>query len=208
MVHNILATALALPLLVASLPSIVSRSSLPPCSNVDRPCSCPAGATFRNITTYATIGATANDIGDLTNNFFETTWFNLTLLSTTGIYNEYGATRTFSIGDSATLTEELIESETYHDGSFIQRYRQNPDPPEVEKPGGGGTFDGYWETFSVQQTSVSDESTVIYAAYRCDIGDPFDTAGFHQGVINDAISVLTSEGLLTGTNVAPYSTNS
>ena len=50
-----------------------------------------------------------------------------------------------------------------------------PDPPEVEKPEaeGGGTFDGYWETFSVQQTSVSDESTVIYAAYRCDIGDPF-----------------------------------
>lgn len=41
---------------------------------------------------------------------FETTWFNLTLLSTTGIYNEYGATRTFSIGDSATLTEEVCLS--------------------------------------------------------------------------------------------------
>ncbi len=31
-----------------------------------------------------------------------------------------------------------------------------------------------------------------------------DTATFHVNSIDDAISVLTSEGKLTGTNVAPY----
>ena len=38
---------------------------------------------------------------------FNTTWFDLNLLSTTGVYNEYGATRTFSIGDNVTLTEKV-----------------------------------------------------------------------------------------------------
>ena len=36
---------------------------------------------------------------------FDTTWFGLDLLNTTGVYNMYGATRTFSIGDNVTLTE-------------------------------------------------------------------------------------------------------
>lgn len=35
-----------------------------------------------------------------------------------------------------------------------------------------------------------------------------DTVTFHVDCINDAISVLTSEGLLTGTNVAPYTISS
>ena len=96
-------------------------------------------------------------------------------------------------------------------------------PAEVQKPAaeGGGTFDGYWETLAVTQTSVADESNVAYGAYRCNIGDPFgkfanacissllmlvrlDTVTFHVDSINYAISALTSEGLLTGTNTAPY----
>ncbi len=36
---------------------------------------------------------------------FDTSWFDLVLLNTTGVYNTYGATRTFSIGDNVTLTE-------------------------------------------------------------------------------------------------------
>lgn len=40
---------------------------------------------------------------------FNTTWFDLVLLSTTGIDNAIGATRTFSISanNSVTLTEEV-----------------------------------------------------------------------------------------------------
>ena len=46
-------------------------------------------------------------------------------------------------------------------------------PAIVETPGDTAAFDGYWETIAVQQTSVWDESSVVYSAYRCDIGDPF-----------------------------------
>ena len=38
---------------------------------------------------------------------FNTTWFDLDLISTTGVYDEYGATRTFSVGDNVTLTEKV-----------------------------------------------------------------------------------------------------
>ena len=38
---------------------------------------------------------------------FETSWFDLDLINTTGVYNEYGATRTFSVGDNVTLTEKV-----------------------------------------------------------------------------------------------------
>ena len=114
------AVALALPVLVSA--------SLPPCGNIDQPCSCPAGSTFKNITTYATIGATANDCGAVMNDYeavrrfksgtqmltwsfavFNTTWFGLVLLSTTGTDNVVGATRTFSISadNSVNLTEEV-----------------------------------------------------------------------------------------------------
>ncbi|KAK0510309.1 hypothetical protein JMJ35_007703 [Cladonia borealis] len=199
-------TCLVLPFLALSLAFPTSRSTLPLCNDIPQPCSCPAGATFENTTTYATIGAKARDIGHVTNDFFNTTWFDVVVIRTTGVDNVYGATRTFSIGDNATLTEKLIERAVYPDGSFIQRYRQNPVPAEVQKPAaeGGGTFVGYWETLTVTQTSVADESNVAYGAYRCNIGDPFDTVTFHVDSINYAIAALTSEGLLTGTNTAPY----
>lgn len=37
----------------------VSKSKLPPCSNTDRPCSCPKPATLHNISTFAVLGANA-----------------------------------------------------------------------------------------------------------------------------------------------------
>ncbi|KAM0801831.1 hypothetical protein BDR22DRAFT_847195 [Usnea florida] len=63
------AVALAIPLLASASasPSPSPSPSLPPCSNIDRPCSCPAGSTFKNITTTATIGASAGDCKDVMN---------------------------------------------------------------------------------------------------------------------------------------------
>ena len=128
MAPTLLRTCLVLPFLALALASPYPRrhrSTLPPCSDICRPCSCPAGATFVNTTTYATIGATASDIGSVTNNcmvpqqwyitrmltgkptVFDTTWFDLSLISTTRVYDEYGATRTFSVGDNVTLTEKV-----------------------------------------------------------------------------------------------------
>ena len=59
MLHLITVVALALPLLTSA--------SLPPCGDIDQPCSCPTGSTFKNITTYATIGASAKDCADVMN---------------------------------------------------------------------------------------------------------------------------------------------
>ena len=123
MVHSIFSFALVVPFLALSFASPTLRSILPLCSDICQPCSCPTGATFENITTYATIGAKADDIANITNDcrtcghqqtsevltlvpsVFSTSWFNLSLQRTTGIDNVYGATRTFSIGGNATLTE-------------------------------------------------------------------------------------------------------
>ena len=128
MAPTLLRTCLVLPLIALSLASPNPRrprSTLPLCSDIIQPCSCPAGATFVNTTTYATIGATASDIGAVTNNcmirqqwyrtcmltrrrsVFNTSWFDLDLISTTGVYNEYGATRTISAGGDVTLTEKV-----------------------------------------------------------------------------------------------------
>lgn len=49
----------------------------------------------------------------------------------------------------------------------------SPAPILLKAPSGNAYFDGYWETIAVQQTSISDESTIQYNAYRCDIGSPF-----------------------------------
>lgn len=65
--YSTILAALALPLMAAAAPAVDARQRLPPCSNIDRPCSCPAGTQFKNVTTYAVIGATAKDIGDVVN---------------------------------------------------------------------------------------------------------------------------------------------
>ena len=67
MAHILRRTCLVLPFLALSLAVPTSRSTLPLCGDIPQPCSCPAGATFENTTTYATIGAKASDIGHVTN---------------------------------------------------------------------------------------------------------------------------------------------
>ncbi|MCJ1455734.1 hypothetical protein MMC28_006090 [Mycoblastus sanguinarius] len=198
MMRTILTATLALPLLV--------WADLPLCSNTIQPCSCPAGSTFKNITTYGVIGATASDVGSVMNNFWETNWIGTTSSNLTGTDNVVGATRTlaFTVNNTAyALTEELIDYEVDADGSFLQRFRQNPTPAIIAQP--GGYFEGYWETIDVQQTLMPNESAIIFSAYRCDIGDSFDTANFHVTKIQNASSILADEGKHTGEDIAPYS---
>lgn len=44
------------------LPDPPIPRGLPPCSSIDRPCTCPSGSTFHNITTVAILGASAWDV--------------------------------------------------------------------------------------------------------------------------------------------------
>ena len=127
MVRSIFAAVLALPLLVLGAPS---NTTLPPCSNVDRPCSCPAGTTFKNVSSYGIIGATAADVGVAMNNckvlrcsndfkmliqtleVFNTDWTGLPPVSVSGTDDVPGATRTFNITANGTSYEltELVQS--------------------------------------------------------------------------------------------------
>lgn len=130
MVRSIFAAALALPLLALGAPSPASNTTLPPCSNVDRPCSCPAGTTFKNVSSYGIIGATAADVGVAMNNckvfrcaidllmltrslkVFNTGWTGLPPVSVSGTDDVPGATRTFNITANGTSYEltELVPS--------------------------------------------------------------------------------------------------
>lgn len=130
MVRSIFAAVLALPLLALGAPYPASNTSLPPCSNIDRPCSCPAGTTFKNVSSYGVIGATAADVGVAMNNckvppcasdlpiltqsiaVFNTDWTGLPPVSVSGTDDVPGATRTFNITANGTSYEltELVPS--------------------------------------------------------------------------------------------------
>lgn len=67
MISSVFAAVLALPVLALASPAPTSGSTLPPCSNVNRPCSCPAGTQFKNVTSYGIIGAPASDVAAVMN---------------------------------------------------------------------------------------------------------------------------------------------
>lgn len=143
----------------------------------------------------------------------DTTWFGLDSLNITGRHNTVGETRTFNITANNTwysLTEQLIQEQVSPDGSFVQRYRQNPATPVVKVPQaqGGGEYHGYWATLTAQQTVVKNETAISYYVYRCDIGVPFDTAPYHENSLRNVSTILTRRGKHTGVDIAPFSTTS
>ncbi|CAF9907255.1 hypothetical protein IMSHALPRED_005483 [Imshaugia aleurites] len=142
---------------------------------------------------------------------FNTGWTGLPPVSVSGTDDVPGATRTFNItanGTSYELTELLIQWSAKPDGSFQQRYRQNPKTPVVTIPAaqGGYSYHGYWATLKGQQTLVPNETSILYNVYRCDIGVPFNTAPAHESSIANISSILSKEGELTGVSITPFST--
>lgn len=192
MVSGVFAAVLALPVLALAAPAPTNSSALPPCGNLNRPCSCPGGTQFRNVTSYGIIGAPASDVAAVMNDCkfyrslcscswtyqfntdlqpdFVSDWTGLSPVRVTGTDDEVGATRTFNItanGASYELTEQvsfplnsspitpqhdfrkqhpspqsshtynaliqLIEWASEPDGSFSQRYRQNPSKSHIKR---------------------------------------------------------------------------
>jgi hypothetical protein len=87
---------------------------------------------------------------------------------------------------------QLVEWTTSPDGSFTQVYQQSPsklsptplrnqsrtytvtiDPPVVEVPGGGGSFNGMWQSVTGQQTVIANETAISWKNWRCDVEEPF-----------------------------------
>ncbi|KAL3435005.1 hypothetical protein BDV09DRAFT_185443 [Aspergillus tetrazonus] len=173
---------------------------LPPCNEVYRPCRCPPGTTFKNLTTFGIIGAPAIDVQRVLGDF---------PISVTGDGHVPGATRTFNFtvpnAGSYLFTEELVEWTTTPDGSFTQVYQQSPNPPVVEVPGGGGSFNGMWQSVTGQQTVIANETAISWKNWRCDVGEPFPAAASHEIGIMRASEILDEMGLRTGVDIPVFS---
>jgi hypothetical protein len=59
--YSVLLACLA-PVLAATCPD---PNGLPPCDTEYRPCRCPAGATFKNLTSFGVIGAPAIEVRNI-----------------------------------------------------------------------------------------------------------------------------------------------
>ncbi|KAL4771703.1 hypothetical protein BDW60DRAFT_57225 [Aspergillus nidulans var. acristatus] len=186
---------------------------LPPCNEVYRPCRCPPGTTFKNLTTFGIIGAPAIDVqrvlGDWPLVIFNLTLQGLVPISVTGDGHVPGATRTFNFtvpnAGYYLFTEELVEWTTSPDGSFTQVYQQSPNPPVVEVPGGGGSFNGMWQSVTGQQTVIANETAISWKNWRCDVEEPFPAAASHEIGIIRASEILGEMGLRTGVDIPVFS---
>ncbi|RDW93188.1 uncharacterized protein DSM5745_00510 [Aspergillus mulundensis] len=183
---------------------------LPPCNSEYRPCRCPPGSTFKNFTSFSLIGAPAAHVQIVMGDFFDMTFQSLTPNSTTGSNQVAGATRSFNFTVPAAgyylFREELTKWKTWPDGSFIQEYRQHPDPPLVKVPGGGGGYYGMWQRIIGQQTLIPNETALVWKNWRCDIGEPFPAVLSHENGMNKASSMLQDLGLHTGVDIKAYTT--
>ncbi|KAL4996286.1 hypothetical protein BDV10DRAFT_187233 [Aspergillus recurvatus] len=198
---------------------------LPLCNEMYRPCRCPHGTTFKNLTTFGIVGAPAIDVqgvmGDWPLVVFDLTFQGLVPISVTGDGHVAGATRTFNftVPDAGyyLFTEELVEWTALPDGSFNQKYRQGGNPPAVDVPGGGGGYYGMWHSVTGQQTAIANETAISWQNWRCDIGEPFRkltclilldledaAATSHENGITRASEILNEMGLRTGVDIQSF----
>ncbi|GES61360.1 hypothetical protein ATEIFO6365_0011001900 [Aspergillus terreus] len=193
--------------LAAGIMATATPTSLPPCSMVDRPCKCPPGTTFKNLTTYGVIGAPARDVQDIMGSFFDLQFQGgLVPSSTKGKDNVPGAVRSFNFSGPAgyyVISEQLTRWKTSPDGSFNQQYQQSPKPPVVQVPG-AGAYHGGWTSIVGQQTVVRNETAIAWKNWRCETGETFPSATSHEGGITNTSAVLEKQGKLTGVSIAAF----
>lgn len=192
--------------LVASVPG--NHHKLPLCGPIERPCRCPSGTTFKNLTTFGIIGAPAVHIEKIMGSFFDISYMHgLAPISTTGTDRKPGATRTFNLtgpAGSYLISEVLTKYKVAADGSWFQQFGQSPKPPSVQIPG-GGTYHGQWHTFTGDQTKIANETVLTWKNWRCEVGDTFPAAIGHEEAITNVSSILRKQGLNTGVDVQSFS---
>ncbi|KAI1810899.1 hypothetical protein GGS20DRAFT_589092 [Poronia punctata] len=117
-------------LAVALAPSVLAAATfLLPCSAISgTPCRCPDGTVYSESITAALIGATANDVGMITNDFFNVSWQGTPVFSKQGPNNfPLLSVRTINITTSVgvyPVTQRLTFRLIFPDGSFEQKYEQ------------------------------------------------------------------------------------
>ncbi|KAH6623078.1 hypothetical protein F5144DRAFT_352417 [Chaetomium tenue] len=181
---------------------------LPPCDTKYRPCRCPAGATFKNLTSYGVIGAPAVEVRNIMGKFLNIEFQGgLIPASTTGQEGVPGASRTFNFSAPAggfyQITEVLVKYKESPDGSFVNMNQQDPKTPVVAIPG-GGTYMGQWSEIIGEQTLIANETVVAWRNWRCETGETFPAAHSHEEGIRNASAVIAAAGKHTGVDVAPF----
>ncbi|KAI3336487.1 hypothetical protein HD806DRAFT_542375 [Xylariaceae sp. AK1471] len=198
----------AVTLLMTSLAPLVlgAPASLLPCSTISgTPCRCPIGTDYSESVSTAIIGATATDVGHLTNNFFNPLWAGIEPYSVQGPDNFPG----LSIRDSNISTavgvygisERLTFRFIFPDGSFEQKFEQRGTIPYYS---GNGSFSGHWVTLKGDRI-FENQTLVRFSNYACNTGHPIDFATFHENALINATSILTASGVIGGISTEPIS---
>ncbi|KAF2675591.1 hypothetical protein K458DRAFT_381227 [Lentithecium fluviatile CBS 122367] len=194
-------------LATAGLTAAAPPKNLPACSIVDRRCKCPAGSTFKNLTSFGIIGAPAIEVQKIMGPFLNIEFQGgLIPASETGKEGKPGASRTFHFNGPEgpyNITEVLMEFKAFKDGSFAQIYQQALKPASVHIPG-GGTYHGNWVVIKGQQTLIANETVVAWRNWRCEEGETFPAALSHEGGIANASAIIAKAGKRTGVDVTPF----
>ncbi|PQE23433.1 hypothetical protein CJF30_00010515 [Rutstroemia sp. NJR-2017a BBW] len=198
-----------------------------PCStNSQLPCLCPSGTDYWESSTWAVIGATAQDVKDLIMDYYKCAWLGVVPYETHGPDNKPGVSiRTSFLPTKVgvySITEKemarlkqhlslhimpwkLVENLDINPrGGFIEKFEQLASTVPVPYTSGNGSFSGYWVT--LESTYIFQNETAIrWSIYACETGHARNFAVFHENALKNATTVLAAQGKIKGTNIGPYS---
>ncbi|KAI1823947.1 hypothetical protein F4861DRAFT_297968 [Xylaria intraflava] len=184
---------------------------LPACSSLaSKPCQCPDGTQYLECVTVGVIGANAHDVEHLVNDFYNISWqIGSKPYKTKGPNNKVGSIRSVKYPivpkGIEDVEERLVARSVAPDGSFTTAFEQVQ--PSIPYPDGNGVFAGWWGSIS-GIAATGDETIVTWTNWACETAHIRSFAGFHEISLNNATKILTAQGKVRGTNVAPVSAQS
>ncbi|RYC58921.1 hypothetical protein CHU98_g7284 [Xylaria longipes] len=180
-----------------------------PCSSISgTPCICPPNTQYNESTTTAYIGATASDVEDLINDYFDVSWAGIDLVSVQGPANFPGLSiRNLNITTAVgtyIFSDRLVFRFVFPDGSFEQRSEQRGIIPYLS---GNGSFSGHWVALKSDRV-FENETLVRFTRYFCQTGNPIDFAAWDQIALSNVTSILAAVGKINGISTDPVSAQS
>ncbi|KAI0460380.1 hypothetical protein F5B21DRAFT_519130 [Xylaria acuta] len=177
-----------------------------PCSSISgTPCICPPNTQYNESSTTAYIGATANDVESLINDYFDLSWAGIDLVMVQGPDNFPGLSIrdvniTTAVG-TYIFSERLVFRFVFPDGSFEQRSEQRGVVPYLS---GNGSFSGHW--LSLKSDRIFENETLVrFTRYFCQTGNPVDFAAIDQIILSNVTSILAAAGKINGVSTDPVS---
>jgi len=190
-------------------PTPGNSSTLPACNAVAGPCTCPPGSFYVHSTTYAFYPAAARDVTAICGNFFDISWFGITVNRTEGPPNRPGSKRAaYELppdGKDKLLTQEQLTNYTRsRDGGFYYSYNSINNPLKYEKTDGTiGAVEGSWEFIDVKEISPG-WTSFIWNVHAC-LTDKWPLGPFHEHVMQNVTAILKQRKQLRGVTKGPIS---